>query len=90
MQLLIPNFDFQPRFMEPDVKAFLLRIVQSISMALLWMLVNMTAGIYFNLAFFEGPIHVWNILYYIFLITTFVFLIIYLKKKWKGFEESNG
>jgi hypothetical protein len=73
--------------MEPEVKAFLTLIINSLAMALLWMMVNMTAGIYFNLAFFEEHISIWNILYYIFFLITFVLLIIYLKKNWKGFKE---
>lgn len=73
--------------MEPEVKAFLLLIVQSLSMAMLWMMVNMTAGIYFNLAFVDDRVTVWNIIYYIFFLTTFVLLINYLRKKWKGFKE---
>lgn len=73
--------------MEPDARAFLLLIVQTISMAMLWMLVNMTAGIYFNLAFFEGSPSVANIVYYIFFLITFVLLITYFRKKWKGFKE---
>jgi len=73
--------------MEPDVKAFLLLIVQTISMAMLWLLINMTAGIYYDLGFFEGYPSIWNILYYIFFLTTLVLLIKYLRKKWKGWKE---
>jgi len=73
--------------MEPDVRFFLLCIVQSISMVLLWMLVNMTFGIYFDLAFFENPPTIFNYLYWIFLLTSFVLLILYLKRKWKGWKE---
>lgn len=73
--------------MEPDVKAFLLLIVQTISMGMLWMLINMTAGIYFNLGFFEGSPSLWNILYYIFFLVSLALLILYLRKKWKGWKE---
>jgi hypothetical protein len=73
--------------MEPEVKAFLALIINSLAMALLWMMVNMTAGIYYNLAFFEDKLSIWNILYYIFFLATLAFLIIYLRKKWKGFKE---
>jgi ABC-type uncharacterized transport system permease subunit len=73
--------------MEPDVKAFLLLIVQTISMGMLWLLINMTAGIYFNFAFFEGSASIWNILYYIFFLVSLVLLIKYLRKKWKGWKE---
>lgn len=74
--------------MEPEVKAFLLLIVQSLSMTMLWMLVNMTIGIYFNLAFIDDHITLWNILYYLFFLGTLAFLILYLAKKWKGFKEA--
>lgn len=73
--------------MEPEVKAFLLLIIQSLSMVLLWMMVNMTAGIYFNLAFFDDRLSFWNILYYVFFLASFIMLILYLRKKWKGFKE---
>jgi len=73
--------------MEPEVKAFLVLIIQSLWMVLLWMMVNMTAGIYFDLAFFEDRLSVWNVLYYIFLLSSFIMLILYLRKKWKGFKE---
>ena len=73
--------------MEPDIKAFLLLIVQTISMGILWLLINMTVGIYFNLGFFEGSPSLWNILYYIFFLVSLVLLIMYLRKKWKGWKE---
>jgi uncharacterized membrane protein YcaP (DUF421 family) len=73
--------------MEPEVTAFLIKIVQSISMVMLWMLVNMTIGIYYGLAFVENDITLSNVLYGIFLIVSFVFLFIYLKRKWKDFKE---
>ncbi len=73
--------------MEPEVKAFLLMIVNSISMAMLWLLANMTVGIYFNYAFFDESPSLSNIIFYLFLITSFIFLFLYLRKKWKGFKE---
>ena len=73
--------------MEPDVKFFLLTIVQSISMVLLWMLLNMTFGIYYDFAFFDKTPTLGNYLYDLFLVSSFVFLVIYLKRKWKGWRE---
>jgi uncharacterized membrane protein YcaP (DUF421 family) len=73
--------------MEPEVKAFLLLIIQTISMSMLWLLINMTLGIYYNFAFFEDHLSLWNVLYYIFLLVTFVLLIMYFRKKWKGWKE---
>ncbi len=73
--------------MEPDVREFLIRIMQTISMALVWLLINMSVGIYYGFAFFEGHATWGNYLYYICFIASFGWLIYYFKKKWKGWKE---
>ena len=75
--------------MEPEVRQFLIKIVQSLSMGLLWLLVNMTIGIYYGFAFFEGSPTIGNYVYYAACSVSLVLLILYLKKKWKGWEEIN-
>ena len=54
--------------MEPEVKEFLKKIVWSVFFGLLWLMLNMTLGIYFNLLFVEDKIRIGNIAYYIFLL----------------------
>ncbi len=75
--------------MEEDVKEFLIKIVQSISMGLVWLLANMSIGIYFGFAFFEGRPSIGNYIYYTVFILSLLALINYLRKKWKGWEEIN-
>ena len=75
--------------MEEDVKEFLIKIVQSISMGLVWLLANMSIGIYFGFAFFEGRPSLGHYIYYAVFILTLIALINYLRKKWKGWEEIN-
>ena len=70
--------------MEPEVREFLLRIVQTLSMGSLWMLVNMTIGIYFGLAFFDDKPSLLNDGYYVFFLITLGLLLLYFRKKWKG------
>jgi hypothetical protein len=70
--------------MEPDVKEFLVRIMQTISMSVVWLLVNMTLGIYFNFAFFEHAPSIWNYLFYLWFLISFGLLLYYFHKKWKG------
>jgi hypothetical protein len=70
--------------MEPEIKEFLLRIVQTISMGLLWLLVNMSIGIYFGFAFFEDKPSTGNYIYYFFFLVSLSLLIFYFIKKWKG------
>lgn len=70
--------------MEEETKAFLLLIVNSIALMLLWMIANLVAGIYMGLAFFDGGSPGWkNILYYAMAAITLVLVILRLVKKWK-------
>jgi len=75
--------------MEPDVRDFLVKIMQSISMGLVWLLINMSIGIYYGYAFFEESPTMGNYIYYIAFLASLVALILYLRKKWKGWEEKN-
>jgi len=70
--------------MEPEMSEFLIRIVHTISMGLVWMLVNMTIGIYLGFAFFETKPSLGNYLFYAFFLISLGFLIRYFIKKWKG------
>ena len=73
--------------MEPDVKEFLIRIMQTISMALVWLLINMSVGIYYGFAFFEQRPSLGNYIYYVCFLLSFAWLIHYFKKKWRGWKE---
>ena len=69
--------------MEDETRLFLIRIMQTVSIVLLWMMVNVFIGIYKGYAFFETQPDWTNWLYYAFLLISFVFLVIHLKRKWK-------
>ncbi len=67
---------------DSDPKLFLIMIVQTISTILLWMMINVLIGIYFNLGFFEGTPGWKNIVYYICFLISLYFLVKYIRKKW--------
>lgn len=67
---------------EDDITGFLVLIVQTLSMIILFIMVNLTLGLFFNLAFFEGSIGIKNIVYYIFFIGSLIFVARYVYKKW--------
>lgn len=69
--------------MEPEVKGFLVKIATSISMGLLWLLVNSTIGIGFNFAFFDGRPHTGNYIFYAWFLASLTGLIFYYRRKWK-------
>ena len=69
---------------DPDVKNFLLKILNSISLVLLWMIACATAGIYYQLGYTNGNPVIYTIIFYIAMTATFIFLIRYLYKIWKN------
>lgn len=69
--------------MEDETRAFLIRILNTVSIVLLWMMANVFIGIYKGFAFFEEKPGWANYLYYVFLAGSFILLFIHLKRKWK-------
>jgi hypothetical protein len=69
--------------MEPELKLFFSKIIRSLSMGILWLLINMTLGIFFDFGFIHSGISLANILFYIFMLVTLYGLIWYLLKVWK-------
>lgn len=69
--------------MEPAVRLFLKTIVQTMSLMLLWMLLNTFFGIKLGLLFFDEGITVWHGVYYICMIVSFFYLLRHILAKWK-------
>jgi hypothetical protein len=68
---------------EPDVKDFLKKIVFSLFLGLVWLMVNMTLGIYFGLLFPGEKFGIGNGLFYIFFVGSLFFVIRFLLRSWK-------
>jgi ABC-type glycerol-3-phosphate transport system permease component len=60
--------------MEPEIKAFLLRIMYSVFTVICWMVINATAGIMYGFGFIEKKISLGNILFYLWLAGSFYLL----------------
>ncbi len=69
--------------MEDETREFLVRIANTVAIVLLWMMVNVFIGIFKGYAFFDDKPGWANYLYYTFLLLSFIFLLIHLKRKWK-------
>jgi hypothetical protein len=67
---------------DPDVKKFLLKVLNSISLVLFWMMACATAGIYFELGYTIGKPVIYPILFYSFMAITLFLLIRHLIKLW--------
>lgn len=70
---------------DPKTVAYLKRIIKSIFITLSWMMIAAITGLYYEFAIVGDKITLVNILYYSIFIVTFLFLIRYLLKLWKGY-----
>jgi len=69
--------------MEQETRDFLAKIATSISVGLLWLLINSTIGIAYNFAFFEKQPGIGNYIFYGWFLVSLLWLIYYYRKKWK-------
>ena len=68
---------------DPEVKRYFLKILNTISMGLIWMIAAATAGLYFGLAIPEGKIRLGNIIYYAAFLGSLALLLRYFFKIWR-------
>ena len=68
---------------EPNVSIFLKTIVQSLSLILLWLLLNIFFGIRLGLLFLDEKITLWHGVYYLCMTISFVWLFRNILAKWK-------
>ncbi len=71
-----PNWD-------PEVKIFFVKILNSISLGLFWMIACATAGLYFELGYANGKPVIYTIIFYVVAVISLFFLIRHLYKIWK-------
>jgi hypothetical protein len=69
---------------DPDVKKFLLKVLNSLSLVLLWLIACATAGIYFELGYTNGKPLIYTILFYAGMLISLILLLRYLYKIWRN------
>ena len=69
--------------MEPDAKELLVKVSKSLGTGLIWLMINMTAGIYLGWLFFGDHMTVGNYVFYAFMILSLAGLIWYNVRLWK-------
>ena len=69
--------------MEPGVKRYLIRILNTLSLGLLWMAINSTAGIMYDLAFVHDHLLLKNVLFYAWFLISLVAYLWYVIWLWR-------
>ena len=70
---------------DPLIKKYFRKIVYSFVMFFSWLLIFATAGLYYDLGIIHGQVTWYNIVFYVLLLSSFVFMLWYLYKFWKDF-----
>ncbi len=68
--------------MEDDTILFLVTIMQTVSLLILWLLINIFVGLYLKFGLFENSPSLTNFIYYFVFIIGCFFLFKHIKKKW--------
>lgn len=69
--------------MERDVSKFLKQVVQSLTAGLVWLFINMSAGIFGGWMFFLDRPTLGNYIFYVWLIASFALLLRFYYRTWK-------
>jgi hypothetical protein len=69
--------------MDPEVKRYFRKIINSFSFGLLWMIAVATIGLFLGFAIPEGGWHTANYIFYGFALLTFMLLVRYYVKVWR-------
>lgn len=68
---------------DPDVKKYFIKILNSISFGLLWLMACVTAGIYYGLAYADGKPLIYIILFYAGMALSLFLLLRYYYRAWR-------
>lgn len=75
--------------MEDETRNFLVLIMHTASLIIIWMMANVLIGIYFKMGLFEERPSFKNYIYYGFLLISIFFLFKHLQRKWKNIDLGN-
>lgn len=66
---------------DPEVKKFFVRIINTVSWGLLWLMTCATAGLYFQLAYGRG---IYTVIFYALMFATLLLLLRFFYNTWKN------
>jgi len=69
--------------MDPEIKKYFKKILNSFFIGLLWLFIIATSGLYFELGFVDGRLQWYNWIFYIFFLLSLAFLIRIYYKIWR-------
>ena len=71
--------------MEPEMKKYLRKVLNTLFAGLFWLILNATLGIYFGLAFVEEKFRLANLIFYLWFLLSLGALIWYFYRLWRKY-----
>jgi len=69
--------------MDPEIKRYFRRIINSFSVGLLWLIAVSTLGLFFRLGIVNKGPRWYNVIFYLVFLASFILLIRYYYRVWK-------
>ena len=73
-----------PQGMEPEVKKYLRKILNSLCVGLAWLAINVLMGLYWEWGIIKGKLGIGNILFFLWFLLSIALLLWYYYKTWKN------
>lgn len=68
---------------EPETKKYLLKVLNSFAIGMLWLILNVLGGLYWGFGIVDKKISVYNILFFLWFISSLLALLYYYYSRWK-------
>ncbi|MFT3949828.1 MAG: hypothetical protein QM763_22885 [Agriterribacter sp.] len=68
---------------EPDIKEFLIKILQAVTALVVWAIITMFFGLYLEWAHIHHHFNILNAIFYVWFAVSFIGLIYFFYKVWK-------
>jgi hypothetical protein len=72
-----------PQGMEPEARKYLFKVLNSLSLGLLWLTLNVLGGLYWGYGIIEKRLSVYNILFFTWFVLSLLALLYYYYRIWK-------
>jgi hypothetical protein len=72
-----------PQGMEPDVRKYLFKVLNSLCYGLLWLTLNVLGGLYWGYGIIEKRLSVSNILFFTWFVLSLLALLYYYYRIWR-------
>ena len=71
-----------PQGMEPEVRKYLFKVLNSLCYGLLWMALNVLGGLYWGYAIINGKLSIGNVLFFAWFVLSLLLLLYFYYRIW--------